>query len=64
MLYSVVADIIGDFAIAVHRLSTPAAGSAWSYDEGFVGAIRKCQSFIIHRRYGLTDILTPAAEQP
>lgn len=43
--------------IIVRYISSPTGTDAWHYDNGYVGAVRKAQSFVWDRRFGLTDIL-------
>ena len=40
----------------VRRLPTISSGSRWTYNNGY-NAAKKCQSFIVDERYGITDVL-------
>ncbi len=43
--------------LILRRISSISGTDAWSYENGYVGAIRKAQAFIWDKNYGLTDIL-------
>lgn len=43
--------------IIVRYISSPTSTDAWHYESGYVGAVKKAQSFVWDRKYGLTDIL-------
>lgn len=43
--------------IIVRYVSSPTSTDNWHYENGFVGAVKKAQSFIWDREFGLTDIL-------
>jgi len=43
--------------IIVRYVSSPTSTDNWHYENGYVGAVKKAQSFIWDKEYGLTDIL-------
>jgi len=43
--------------IIVRTVSSPSATDNWHFESGYVGAIKKSQSFVWDREHGLTDIL-------
>ena len=43
--------------IIVRYISSPTGTDNWHYEKGFVGAIKKAQSFIWDKELGLTDII-------
>lgn len=43
--------------VIVHYLSSPSGTDNWHYESGYVGAVRKVQSFIWDKERGLLDIL-------
>lgn len=49
--------IFEENGLIVRFVSSPTSTDAWHYENGFVGAIKKAQSFIWDREFGLTDIL-------
>lgn len=49
--------IFEENGLIVRFVSSPTSTDAWHYESGFVGAVKKAQSFIWDREYGLTDIL-------
>ena len=46
--------------IIVRHISSPTGTDNWHYEKGFVGAIKKTQSFIWDKELGLTDIIHTA----
>lgn len=49
--------------IIVRYISSPTSTDAWHYDSGYIGAVKKAQSFIWDRKKGLTDILHSVIEE-
>jgi len=43
--------------IIVRYISSPTSTDNWHYENGYVGAIKKAQSFIWDQEFGLTDII-------
>lgn len=43
--------------IIVRYVSSPTSTDSWHYEKGFVGAVKKVQSFIWDKELGLTDII-------
>ncbi len=43
--------------IIIRYISSPVSTDNWHYEKGYVGAVKKAQSFIWDRELGLTDIL-------
>lgn len=43
--------------IIIRNVSSITATDSWHYESGYIGAVRKAQSFIWDREYGLTDII-------
>lgn len=49
--------------VIVRRISSPTAGDTWTYESGYVGAVRKAQTFIYDKELGLTQIInTPVRD--
>lgn len=48
--------------IIIRNLSSVTGTDAWHHNSGYVGAIRKCQSFIWDKKYGLKNILITVVE--
>lgn len=46
--------------IIVRHISSPTGTDNWHYEKGFVGAVKKTQSFIWDKELGLTDIIHTA----
>ena len=46
--------------IIVRHISSPTGTDNWHYEKGFVGAVKKTQSFIWDKEMGLTDIIHTA----
>lgn len=49
--------VVTDGSVEIRRLTTPSSISDWSYSNGYVGNIKKSQSFIINDEFGLTDCI-------
>jgi hypothetical protein len=43
--------------IIVRYVSSPTSTDNWHYESGYVGAVKKAQSFVWDKEFGLTDIL-------
>jgi hypothetical protein len=49
--------------VIVRRISSPTATDVWHYQSGYVGAVRKAQTFIYHKELGLLNTInTPVIE--
>jgi len=49
--------VVEENGVIVRYLSSPSGIDNWHYENGYVGAVRKVQSFIWDRNFGLLDIL-------
>lgn len=43
--------------VIIRHLSSPSGTDNWHYESGYVGAVRKCQSFVWDREHGLEMII-------
>lgn len=43
--------------VIVRRISSPTASDTWTFESGYVGAVRKAQVFVYDKEYGLSEIL-------
>ena len=49
--------------VIVRRIASPTATDNWHYTSGYVGAVRKAQTFIYNKEYGLTNVInTPVRD--
>ncbi|HRR40497.1 MAG TPA: hypothetical protein P5244_04610 [Syntrophales bacterium] len=48
--------------VIVRRISSPTATDTWHYQSGYVGAVRKAQTFIYDRDYGLIHTINTPVE--
>lgn len=49
--------------VIVRRVSSPTATDSWHYTSGYIGAVRKAQTFVYDKELGLTHIInTPVVE--
>jgi len=49
--------VIDDYGVEIRRLPTVSSNSEWSYGQAYTGTVKKSQSFIISKEYGIIDIL-------
>ena len=49
--------------VIVRRVSSPTATDTWHYRSGFVGNVRKAQTFIYDKEYGLVDTINTPVKQ-
>jgi uncharacterized protein YneR len=49
--------VIDDYGVEIRRLPTVSGNSDWTYQQGYTGTVKKSQSFIINREYGIIDII-------
>lgn len=49
--------VVEENGIIVRYLSSPTGTDKWHYESGYVGAVKKAQSFIWDRELGVTDII-------
>jgi hypothetical protein len=49
--------VIDDYGVEIRRLPTVSGSSDWTYQQGYTGTIKKSQSFIISKDYGIIDIM-------
>lgn len=55
---------VNENGIIIRRISSPTATDAWHYESGYVGAIRKAQTFVYHKEMGLKyTINTPISQR-
>lgn len=43
--------------VIVRRISSPTAADTWTFENGYVGAVRKIQSFIYDKEHGVIEII-------
>jgi hypothetical protein len=49
--------VIDDYGVEIRRLPTISGNSDWTYAQGYTGTIKKSQSFIVSKEYGIIDIM-------
>ncbi|MDX1769934.1 MAG: hypothetical protein R3328_00265 [Planococcaceae bacterium] len=49
--------VVEDNGVIVRYLSSPSGTDTWHFESGYVGAVKKCQSFIWDKELGLMDII-------
>ena len=49
--------VIDDYGVEIRRLPTISNNSEWSYSQGYTGTVKKSQSFIVSKEYGIIDIM-------
>lgn len=49
--------VVEDNGVIIRYLSSPSGTDKWHFESGYVGAVRKAQSFIWDKECGLTDVL-------
>jgi hypothetical protein len=54
--------VLSDGSVEIRRLASPSGVSEWAYKHGFIGTVKKSQSFIINKKYGLTDVINTVIE--
>jgi len=49
--------VVDDYGVEIRRLPTVSSNSEWSYGQAYTGTVKKSQSFIISKEYGIIDIM-------
>jgi len=49
--------VIDDYGVEIRRLPTVSNSSEWSYSQAYTGTVKKSQSFIVSKEYGIIDIM-------
>ena len=49
--------VIDDYGVEIRRLPTISSNSDWSYGQAYTGTVKKSQSFIVSKEYGIIDIM-------
>lgn len=49
--------VIDDYGVEIRRLPTVSSNSEWSYSQAYTGTVKKSQSFIVSKEYGIIDIM-------
>ena len=49
--------VIDDYGVEIRRLPTVSSNSEWSYGQAYTGTVKKSQSFIVSKEYGIIDIM-------
>ena len=49
--------VIDDYGVEIRRLPTVSSNSDWSYGQAYTGTVKKSQSFIVSKEYGIIDVM-------
>ena len=49
--------VVDDYGVEIRRLPTISSNSEWSYGQAYTGTVKKSQSFIVSKEYGIIDIM-------
>ena len=49
--------VVDDYGVEIRRLPTVSSNSDWSYGQAYTGTVKKSQSFIVSKDYGIIDVM-------
>ena len=49
--------VVDDYGVEIRRLPTVSSNSEWSYSQSYTGTVKKSQSFVVSKEYGIIDIM-------
>ncbi len=49
--------VIDDYGVEIRRLPTISGDSEWTYKQGYCGTVKKWESYLIDKNYGIVDIM-------